>query len=130
MGPGAWTSPRPALLSLSQLRAPLSSRHLGVPGVLLFHQASSSTQIHVFITASEADITNQSQIPCSMDPEADFLARSSRWLLPLGQKQHSDLPTLIAMGKDCLATSSCQGQGRPALEGFWAPDRIHIVLEA
>lgn len=98
--------------------------------MLLFHQASPNTQINALTSGSQADIASQSQISCSTDPEAaGFSALRSSAGFCLGQKQRSALPTLMAMGKDSLVASSGQGQERPSLEGFRAPEGIHILLE-
>lgn len=94
----------------------------------LWHVAFSSSQFQIYALtpASQADIANRSQISCSMDPEVSGLsALSSRWLLPVGQKQHGNLPTPKAVGKDSLVH-----QGRPGLKGFRGPDRLQLVLEA
>lgn len=55
------------------------------PGMLLFHQTRSSPWIPTLTPATQADITNPSQISCSMDQEALGFPLSSRWLLPVGQ---------------------------------------------
>lgn len=100
------------------------------PGMLLFHQTRSSPWIPTLTPATQADITNPSQISCSTDQEASGFPPELQVASACGSEQCMDLPTLMVAEWGSSVASLAPGSGKASPRGLRASDGPLRVLQA